>query len=484
MAEMRAAQQTGQGYNQRLLKPLTGPMQATSLGSRIKLIRKRLGLSQQELAGQDYVASYISAIERDKIHPSLKALELIARRLDEPVEYFLYGGYGSGALVGEGNPPGESSRLAAETSFSLTVRDKLLEVQILIESGTYRGVRAGQPLFEQAGKLLEELPRHQLTEYDRVQVALLAARLGLITGNTQEIIPQIEENRLLAQRTQQPDQEIELNMLLGQVYSDRQQPEQALDCYQTARNLVDTYKDQLVPELQLQVLTGLASNFLSGGQEGPAFEVFEEALRLKEYYAKPQARAELYSKLAGFYSNKGDLYQARKFRRLALSIYEQLNVYCHLLRLSAGVGEGLTNSGKLEEAETVLSRTMVAGQGNLGLLGSDLALAYNALAGLRLRQNNLPEARRISRLGIEEARKAGDRLAEGKALRLAAEIESGLNQPEAARQLYEQAIATLEDAAASYTLGDVYKAYGEALSRWGDFETAVIYLKKAYDSKS
>jgi tetratricopeptide (TPR) repeat protein len=75
-------------------------------------------------------------------------------------------------------------------------------------------------------------------------------------------------------------------------------------------------------------------------------------------------------------------------------------------------------------------------------------------------------------------------LAEGKALRLAAEIENGLNQPEAARQLYEQAITILEDSTASYALGDVYKAYGEALSRWGDFETAVIYLKKAYDSKS
>jgi tetratricopeptide (TPR) repeat protein len=313
---------------------------------------------------------------------------------------------------------------------------------------------------------------------------LLSDRVGLVNRGSPDIISQIEDALLLAQRTQQPDQEIELNMLLGRVYSDRQQPEQALDCYQTARNLVDTYKDQLVPELQLQVLTGLASNFLSGGQEGPAFEVFEEALRLKEYYAKPQARAELYSKLAGFYSNKGDLYQARKFRRLALSIYEQLNVYCHLLRLSAGVGEGLTNSGKLEEAETVLTRAMGVGQGNPGLLGSDLALVYNALAGLRIRQNDLPEARRVSRLGIVEAQKAGDQLAEGKALRLAAEIEDGLNQPEAARQLYEQAITTLEDSSTGYGLGDVYKAYGEALSRWGDFETAVIYLKKAYDSKS
>src|SRR4051812_12593725 len=72
MAEMRAAAQTGRVFSQRQQKSMSWLTSATTLGARIKLARKRLGLSQQELAGEKYVASYISAIVRDKIQPSLK----------------------------------------------------------------------------------------------------------------------------------------------------------------------------------------------------------------------------------------------------------------------------------------------------------------------------------------------------------------------------------------------------------------------------
>jgi transcriptional regulator with XRE-family HTH domain/Flp pilus assembly protein TadD len=483
MAEMRAAQQTGRNLSASPQRSLSAQSQANTLGARIKLARKRLGLSQQELAGQDYVASYISAIERDKIHPSLKALELIAQRLDEPVEYFLYGGYGSGAFQDASNPSGEGSHLSPETSFSLAVRDKLLEAQLLLENGTYVGPQEGPPLLAQARALLESLPRHQLTEYDRVQVALLFIRGSFVTSESQEIPTQVEEALALARRTQQPDIEVELNCLLGKFYASQRQPEKALVAHEAARALLNAYQNQLVPELQLEVLAGLATAFLAAGQQGQAVEVFEEALRLEEHYNKPQVRAQLYSELAALYRGKGDLYRSRRFSKLAEMIYEQLNLHRHLLRLSAEVGSALTESGKIEEAEKILLKATNVSQRNLGLLGSELALAYNSLVALRIQQNDLPEARRISQLGIEEAHKAGDPLAEGQALTLAADIENRQDRPEEARQLYEQAIGLLEKSATPYALGDVYKAYGEALSRWGDFETAVIYLKKAYDSK-
>jgi tetratricopeptide (TPR) repeat protein len=74
-------------------------------------------------------------------------------------------------------------------------------------------------------------------------------------------------------------------------------------------------------------------------------------------------------------------------------------------------------------------------------------------------------------------------VAEGKALKLAAEVETKTENREAAQRYYEQAIDTLEQVKMPYLLGDVYKAYGEALERWGNFADAVIYLKKAYESK-
>src|SRR5947208_1139384 len=55
---------------------------AKALGQRIRQLRTRRGMTQQDLAGDDYSKSYISAIEQGKTRPSLEALTRMATRLD------------------------------------------------------------------------------------------------------------------------------------------------------------------------------------------------------------------------------------------------------------------------------------------------------------------------------------------------------------------------------------------------------------------
>ncbi|MDQ3706553.1 MAG: helix-turn-helix domain-containing protein [Chloroflexota bacterium] len=55
---------------------------ARVLGQRIRQLRTHRGLIQQDLAGEDYSKSYISAIEQGKTRPSLEALQRIASRLE------------------------------------------------------------------------------------------------------------------------------------------------------------------------------------------------------------------------------------------------------------------------------------------------------------------------------------------------------------------------------------------------------------------
>ncbi len=278
----------------------------------------------------------------------------------------------------------EHNRPSPETSFSLAVRDKLLEVQTLLETGIYLGDKEGLTNFTQARILLEGLPRHQLTEYDRAQVALLVVRLHLLQGSTSEIPALVGEAIFLARRTQQPDLEIELNFLLGQFYFSQHELEQAIIYHKTARDLIENFRDQLAPELPLQVLSALVTAYLTAGDDAQAVEIFEETLRLEEYYAKPQVRVRLYTKLANFYRDKGDLDLTRKFSKLALIIYEQLNLRRNLLRLSVEVGEILIISNKLADAEMILLRTAGVSSQKIDLMGSDLALAYNSLVALRI----------------------------------------------------------------------------------------------------
>ncbi|MFO7173560.1 MAG: helix-turn-helix transcriptional regulator, partial [Bacillota bacterium] len=59
------------------------------LGQRIRAARKAAGLTQQALAGSDFTVGFISQLENGLVRPSLRTLEVLARRLGLPPSYFL-----------------------------------------------------------------------------------------------------------------------------------------------------------------------------------------------------------------------------------------------------------------------------------------------------------------------------------------------------------------------------------------------------------
>src|SRR5947208_4858869 len=60
-----------------------------SVGAKLRAARQAKRYTQSKLAWPDFSVSYISAIERGQIHPSLRALEILARRLDLSSRDFL-----------------------------------------------------------------------------------------------------------------------------------------------------------------------------------------------------------------------------------------------------------------------------------------------------------------------------------------------------------------------------------------------------------
>src|SRR5437764_13200082 len=70
---------------------MTNPPGSTldSLGARLRRARQERHMSQENLAQPEFTKSYVSAVERGKARPSLKALELMARRLNLPVTELL-----------------------------------------------------------------------------------------------------------------------------------------------------------------------------------------------------------------------------------------------------------------------------------------------------------------------------------------------------------------------------------------------------------
>ena len=53
-----------------------------TVGNKLRAARLARKLTQGQLARPDFSVSYVSAIERGQIHPSLRALEIFAHRLE------------------------------------------------------------------------------------------------------------------------------------------------------------------------------------------------------------------------------------------------------------------------------------------------------------------------------------------------------------------------------------------------------------------
>src|SRR5215217_574498 len=60
-----------------------------TLGQRLRAARHERHMSQEQLAQPEFTKSYVSAVERGKARPSLKALDLMSRRLGIPMSELL-----------------------------------------------------------------------------------------------------------------------------------------------------------------------------------------------------------------------------------------------------------------------------------------------------------------------------------------------------------------------------------------------------------
>src|SRR5579871_5642638 len=58
------------------------------IGDLIRQLRRQRNLTQTELGGDRYSKSYVSAVEKNTIRPSLAALQFFAEQLEQRSDYF------------------------------------------------------------------------------------------------------------------------------------------------------------------------------------------------------------------------------------------------------------------------------------------------------------------------------------------------------------------------------------------------------------
>src|SRR5881396_1708413 len=149
-----------------------GKAVAARVGTNIREVRTKLGMTQAQLAAPEFSISYISAIERGKIRPSLKALSILARRLDVPLTFLL-----------EGSPAGAAEARTVGYSPADAGPDQKVDIDLL-----QANILLHQERGEQALALLTPLQPERLSTDQVYRLYVLLGRCHFDSRQYQEAV--------------------------------------------------------------------------------------------------------------------------------------------------------------------------------------------------------------------------------------------------------------------------------------------------------
>src|SRR5260370_39948200 len=136
---------------------------AARVGANIREVRATFDRTQAQCAAPEFSISYISAIERGKIRPSLKVLSILAKRLDVPLTFLL-----------EGSPAGAAEARAVGYSPADSGPDLRIDVDLLQSA-----VLVQQQKYEEAAELLAPIQPERITTDQGHPLFVLRGQLHL-----------------------------------------------------------------------------------------------------------------------------------------------------------------------------------------------------------------------------------------------------------------------------------------------------------------
>jgi tetratricopeptide (TPR) repeat protein len=484
-------------------------LSAKVLGQRIRLLRIRHGLTQQDLAGDDYSKSYISAIEQGKTRPSLMALQRIAAKLEVPAGALLdpeargFGALDPNALPRRvrrrrGMRPGPGGFISpAYTEFQIA------QAELLIALGLYaQALEILRPMVPAEG----EQASRPMEAAQVLRVYHLAAKATLHQEDLTEAFDYLRRGLQIAEQIGDREEQLRLRNLLGVAHFRSGQVLSALEehriCLEGLRS--GTVQD---PNLRLAVYNNIARDYIALHDDDRAMATYRDALQLLEEVNSLERQANGFKALATIYSNVDDYSTASRYATKAAGLYQALGNMQQVVRMQNKYANLLIRAGEIEQAQQYLTSALELAEE----LSSDLdrALLLTSLAQLSLERGNLKDAQerieqavQISRQALHNIETTGDAGTDGKngsaaryrygytrsearqilanALSTAGEVAARQGDDHKTDRLFEEAIKLLNSLEPSDVSSDIYQRYARLLADRGQHERAATYFERAY----
>lgn len=415
---------------------------AVDVGKRIREARKAQGLTLAQLGGEDLSRSFLSLVESGRSRISLRALSIVAERLDLPIGHFL---------------------ADADRSAEMLAELLLDEAQSKLEQ-------------QQPDECLRILDRAAGLDVDPTAAAWLKGRALAAAGRPREAVPILSDT--LAAVGRDADQQI-----VAQIRYDLGAALYSAGNYDEALAVLRQSLDQATDGPEDRVLLGkitvcLGHILFVRGDTGGAISQYERARDLFGSIKDLRTQGCLYSGLSLAYKERGDLKAALRYSKLGAATYQASH---NALQMAAELNNVAWHYLQLGELDQALATARDAVGRATALRAPDLeAVAHSTLAKVHLDRGDTDaaahEAEAAEALAPNDA--ALSRVGGWKTL---AEVADRQGNGERADALYRRALDSLRTTGQVAIFADTARAYSRLLQQRGDTERALEIALEALD---
>lgn len=440
-----------------------GKAVAARVGTNIREVRTKLNMTQAQLAAPEFSISYISAIERGKIRPSLKALSILARRLDVPLTFLL-----------EGSPAGAAEARAVGYSPADSGPDQKIDVDLL-----QAGVLVHQGAYKEAEQLLEPIQAERITTDQVYHLYLLRGQVHLTAGEYQEAVVDLRSAVSQGEGLNDSEYIERARNLLGKAYFALYNYTLAMENHSRCNTAIE-HGQITDPFFSLDVYSNLANDYFRLGDLEKAIAFYHRALETLDAMGRDsKSFAQKYMEISQHYKTVGKLSMARDYATYSLAIYEMRDEQRLVGMTHQRLGKTLEKQNNLDAAEQEYARAIAIERD----LNDEVAAStcLTSLAELLLKRGNAQEAEKQAQEALTYARSSNDAQAQGQALIALAQIRHQASDFAAADQFFAQALELLDGSNAHELAASAYFRYANLLEERGEVQRSLSAIKKAYE---
>jgi len=432
-----------------------------SVGAKIRAARQALKYTQSHLATPEFSVSYISAIERGQIQPSLRALEILAKRLGIPSAQLIQLDIQNDHTLGFAT----SVALSDEALLELA----LLEAQIYIL----------QDDATKAIALLSELPASKLQKKYFLQHRFLLGRAYLRTSELHKCIDTLAEGESFANEQNDSSYSLYIYDLMGMAYASMGDDARALQIHERCFNMLVATQAR-DPFFLCHLYNQLGQHYTQLQKNDAAVHAFQQAITIIEELSTPQNLQRAYWDNALSYAAAKEYQSASIYLHKCLALQNQ-RVHAPLRsEIYHFLGRALMK-GDQAKARIYLEDALQQKPDLLDAL--TLASIMTRLAEWFLLHNQLPEAEKYAEKASELAKPFGTTLITSETLIMWGRIQYAYESYKSADKHFAAGLEMLEHLHVPQEQSVQSALYAQLLDARGKTKEALHYYKRAYESQ-